>query len=77
MSDKPEWLLDATKLIREAVDKVEAYTGNQSDRTRRQAELQLAWHHLMNAHELLMRGRLTPDDLVWGSEQAAEFLERQ
>ena len=71
---KPKWLLDATKLIRGAVDKIEAYTGNQSDRTRRQAEIQLAWHHLINAHELLMKSRLAPDDLAWGSTEAAEIL---
>ena len=75
MTDQPQWLLDAAQLIRTATEKVEAYSGNQAPYTRRHAELQLAWHHLIDAHSLISKGRLTPDSLEWASEEAAKILE--
>ena len=36
----------------------------------------LAWHHLMDAISLLSSGRLTPDDILWGFEEADEFTSK-
>lgn len=77
MSDQPIWMLDTAKLIQAATEKVEAYSENQVAGTRRHAELQLVWHHLIDAHNLLMKGRLTPDSLEWASAEAAKILELQ
>lgn len=75
MTDKHDnWVFGAAEHIREAVEMVEAYAGNQEQGTRRHAELQLAWHNLMRAHGLLMIGEPTPDDLVWGSVEADKII---
>ena len=63
-------VLDAAKAIMQAT-KILEHTPRRPG-SRHAACLQLAWHHLMDAHALLTVGRITPDDLVWAEEKIKE-----
>ena len=68
MSDK----LSIAAKIRQVADDLEKLPAN-NDRTREAACLLLAWGHLVDAHNLLTLGRLSPDDMVWAWNSAAEI----
>ncbi len=68
-------MLETGKHIREAAERIENALERCPPDTRRHAELQLAWHHLIDAHSLLTKGRLTPDNLEWASAEATKILE--
>ena len=59
-------LIEISKVVRQVADALEVEISENVDpNTRQHAELTLAWHHLIDAHSLIISGRLTPDDLQW------------
>lgn len=70
----PDDPLIALQRLRDVVEFVERRLVAEKSGTRRQAELHIAWHQLLNAYSLITSGRVSPDDLQWGSEQANEIL---
>ena len=70
-------MLETAKHIRDAAERIEnAMERCPHSGIRRHAELQLSWHHLIDAYSLLMKGRLTPDNMEWANAEAVKILER-
>ena len=68
------YVLDACKLIRAAAETIERLK-DEPKPDKDQAKLHLAWHHLIDAHTLLMKGDLAPQDVVWGMTKARDLLD--
>lgn len=64
---------EVARLIREAVEGLEKIKPTMSPDTREYAKVLLAWHCLMDALTLLVKGELTPDDMIWASKAIREL----
>ena len=62
-------IIDIAKSIRSAADALEVEVVVADQGSRRHSELKLAWHYLIDAHSLIISGRLTPDDLQWAKDE--------
>lgn len=59
-----------TPHIRAAVEALESEIPKLVRGSKEHAKAQLAWHHLMDAHNLLVKGEMTVEDFRWAIEQA-------